>query len=211
MNHSTPGLIVHHQLPEFTQTHVRRVSDAIQPSHPLLSPTPPAFNLPRIRVFSNESALRIRWPNFGVSASTSVLPVNTQDWPPLGWTGWISLHSKGVSRVFSNTTVQKHHFFCAQLSFFLLLFFTMDHVHLHTDDRGWDGWMASLTRRTWVWVNSGSWWWTGKPSVLQSMGSPRVGHDWATELNWLTCIFSCVKFPCWINRQKQMERHPGSQ
>ena len=52
------------------------------------------------------------------------------------------------------------------------------------DDRGWDGWMASPTQWTWVWVNSGSWWWTGKPGVLQSMGSQRVGHDWATELNW---------------------------
>ena len=52
------------------------------------------------------------------------------------------------------------------------------------DDRGWDGWMASPTRWTWVWVNSGSWWWTGKPGVLQFMGSQRVGHNWATELNW---------------------------
>ena len=52
------------------------------------------------------------------------------------------------------------------------------------DDRGWDGWMASLTRWTWVWVNSGSWWWTGWPRVLRFMGSQRVGHDWVTELNW---------------------------
>ena len=52
------------------------------------------------------------------------------------------------------------------------------------DDRGWDGWMASVTRWTWVWVNSGSWWWTGRPGMLWFMGSQRVGHDWATELNW---------------------------
>ena len=52
------------------------------------------------------------------------------------------------------------------------------------DDRGWGGWMASLTRWTWVWVNSGSWWWTGRPGVLWFMGLQRVGHDWATELNW---------------------------
>ena len=52
------------------------------------------------------------------------------------------------------------------------------------DDRGWDGWMASPTQWTWVWVNSGSWWWTGRPGVLQFMGSQRVGQDWATELNW---------------------------
>ena len=52
------------------------------------------------------------------------------------------------------------------------------------DDRGWDGWMASLTWWTWVWVNSGSWWWTRRPGMLRFMGSQRVGHDWATELNW---------------------------
>ena len=51
-------------------------------------------------------------------------------------------------------------------------------------NRGWDGWMASPTRWTWVWVNSGSWWWTGRPSVLRFMGSKRVRHDWVTELNW---------------------------
>ena len=55
------------------------------------------------------------------------------------------------------------------------------------DDRGWDGWMASLTWWTWVWVNSRSWWWTGRPGVLQFMGSQKVGHDWATELNWTSC------------------------
>ena len=53
------------------------------------------------------------------------------------------------------------------------------------DDRGWDGWMALLTQRTWVWVDSGSWWWTGRPGILQFMGSQRVGHNWVTELNEL--------------------------
>ena len=58
------------------------------------------------------------------------------------------------------------------------------------DDRGWDGWMASLTRWTWIWVNSGSWWWTGRPGVLRFMGSQRVRHDWATKLNWnLGCYY----------------------
>ena len=52
------------------------------------------------------------------------------------------------------------------------------------DDRAWDGWMASPTQWTWVWVDSGSWWWTGRPGVLQSLGSQRVGHDWMTDLNW---------------------------
>ena len=56
------------------------------------------------------------------------------------------------------------------------------------DDRGWDGWMASLTGWTWVWVNSGSWWGTGRPGVLWFMGSQRVGHNWATELNWSDMI-----------------------
>ena len=56
------------------------------------------------------------------------------------------------------------------------------------DGRGWDGWMASPTQWTWVWVNSRSWWWTGRPGMLQFMGSQRVGHDWATELNWLTLV-----------------------
>ena len=58
------------------------------------------------------------------------------------------------------------------------------------DDRGWDGWMASPTQWTWFWVNSGSWWWTGRPDVLQSMGLQRVGHNWATELR-LNLIFFC--------------------
>ena len=113
MNHSTPGLPVCHQLPEFTQNHVHWVTGAIQPSHLchplLLLPQMP----PIIRVLSNESTCLMRW---GVSASASVLSMNTQDWSPLGWTGWISLQSKGLSRVFSNTTVQKHQFFGAQLS-----------------------------------------------------------------------------------------------
>ena len=57
------------------------------------------------------------------------------------------------------------------------------------DDRGWDGWMASLTRWTWVWESSRSWWWTGKPGMLQSVGSQRVGHNWVTELNWYRKYF----------------------
>ena len=57
------------------------------------------------------------------------------------------------------------------------------------DDRGWDGWMASLTQWTWVWASPRSWWWTGEPGVLQSMGSQRVRHDWATELNWSIYIY----------------------
>ena len=80
---------------------------------------------PSIRIFSNESALHIRWPKYWSFSFTSVLPMNIQDWFPLGWTGWISLQSKGVSRIFSNTTVQKHQFFGTQLSFFFFLIFKL--------------------------------------------------------------------------------------
>ena len=66
------------------------------------------------------------------------------------------------------------------------------------DDRGWDGWMVSLTQWTWVWVNSGSWWWTGRPGVLWSMGSQTVGHDWATELNSGSGTLLGAVLPCFI-------------
>ena len=106
MSCSTPDLPVHHQLLEFIQTHVHRVGDAIQPSHPcrplLLLPS----ISPSIRVFSNESTLCIRWPNYW---SFSISPSNE-------YSGLISLQSKGLSRVFSNTTVQKYQFFSAELS-----------------------------------------------------------------------------------------------
>ena len=124
MDCSTPGLPVHHQLPESTQTHVHWVGDAIQPSHPLSSPSP-TFNL------SQNQSLQMSWfftsggQSIGVSASASVLPMNIQDWFPLGWTGWISLLLKGLSRVSSNTTVQKHQFFGAQLSL-------LSNSHIHT-------------------------------------------------------------------------------
>ena len=86
-----------------------------QPSHPLSSPSPPAFNLFQHRgLFQWVSSLHPVAKVFGTSAS--VLPKNIQDWFPSGWTGWISLQSKGLSRVFSNTTVQKHQFFRTQFS-----------------------------------------------------------------------------------------------
>ena len=114
---------------EFTQTHFRRVCDAIQPSHHLSSLSPPTFTLSQHQglfqwvsffFFFASSGQSIR-----VSASASVLPMNIQDWFLLGWTGWIFLLSKGLSRVFSNTTVQKHQFFSAQLS-------SQSNSHIHT-------------------------------------------------------------------------------
>ena len=123
MNCSTPGLPVHHQLPEFTQTHVHRVSDAIQPSHPLSSSYPQS--LPASESFPMSQLFASGGQKIGVSASASVIPKNTQDWSLLEWTGWISLQSKGHSKVFSNTTVQKHQFFGAQLS-------SQSTSHIHT-------------------------------------------------------------------------------
>ena len=89
MDHSTPGLPVHHQLLEFTQTHVLWVSNAIQPSHPLSSPSLPALNLSQ----RQSQFFASGGQSIGISVSTSVFPMNTQDWSPLGWTGWISLFS----------------------------------------------------------------------------------------------------------------------
>ena len=102
---------LYHQLLEVAQTHVHQVGDAIQPSHPLL--VLPSI-LPRIRVFSNEPTLHIRWPKYWSFHFSSVLPMNIQGWFPLGWTGLISLLSKGLSRVFANTTVQRYQFFGSQ-------------------------------------------------------------------------------------------------
>jgi len=204
--------------------------------------------------------------SIGLSALASVLSVNTQDWSPLGWTGWISLQSKetlksllqhhsskpsifqhsalfmvqlsdpymtnGKTRAFTRRTfVHKITSLLFNMSRFVIAFlprrkclliswlqspylqwfwnpkenkvshgFHCFPIYLtwsdetrcweglgaegEGDDRGWDGWMASLTWRTWVWVNSRSWWWTGRPGVLWFMGSQRVRHNWATELNW---------------------------
>ena len=117
MNRSTPGLPVHHQLPEFTQTHIHWVSDAIQPSHPLLSPFPTTPNPSQHQsLFQWVNSLEWGGQSTGVSALASFLPKKSQGWSLSEWIGWISLQSKGLSRVFSNTTVQKHQFFSAQLS-----------------------------------------------------------------------------------------------
>ena len=128
MNCSMSGLLVHHKLPDFTQTHVHKVGDAIQPPNPLSSSvilfsswpqSLPSGSFPMSQLFKSGGQ------SIGVSASASVLPMNTQDWSPFGWTGRFSLQSEGLSRVFSNTTVQKHQLFSAQLS-------SQSNFHIHT-------------------------------------------------------------------------------
>ena len=114
LQHAT--LPYHHQLLELTQTHIHWVDDAIQTSHPLLSPSPPAFNL------SQQQSL-FKWVSSSYQEAKLLefqpqhqFPLNIQDWLPLEWIGSISLKSKGLSRIFSNNTVEKHQFFSAQLS-----------------------------------------------------------------------------------------------
>ena len=124
-DHSMPGLPVHYQLSEFIQTHDHRVGDDIQPSHPLLSPSPPAPNPSQHQGLFNESALCMRWPKYW-SFSFSISPSNEH--PGLTsfrMDGWISLEFRGLSKVFSNTTVQKHQFLGTQLS-------SQSNSHIHT-------------------------------------------------------------------------------
>ena len=122
---SKPGLPVHHQLPESTQTHVHWVSDAIQPSHPLLSPSPPPLNLSSIRGFSNESTLHMRWPKYW-SFSFSIIP--SKEIPGLisFRMDWLDLLAvQGTLKSLLNTPVQNHQFFSAQLS-------SQSNSHIHT-------------------------------------------------------------------------------
>ena len=116
MDCSTPGFLVYHQLLELAQTHVHSrwchptISSPVVPFTSCFQSYPASGSFPMSQFFTSGSQ------SIEVSASASVLPMTIQDWFPLGWTGWISLQSKGLSRVFSNTTVQKHQFFGAQLS-----------------------------------------------------------------------------------------------
>ena len=114
MDCSTSGFPVHQQLAELTETHVHwchpTISSSVIPFSSHLQSFPAARSFPMSQSFT--------WGGQNIEASVlaSVLPMNTQDWSPLGWTDWISLQSKGLSRVFSNTTIQKHQFFSTQLS-----------------------------------------------------------------------------------------------
>ena len=125
MDCSTAGLPVHHQLPEFTPARAHWVGDAIQPPHPLSSPSP-AFNLsPASGSFPMSKFFASGGQSIGASGSASVFTMNIQGWFPLGLTDLISLQSKGHSRVFSNTIVQKHQVFGTQLSLW-------HNSHIHT-------------------------------------------------------------------------------
>ena len=136
MHCSTPGLPVLHCLLEFAQTHVHWVGDAIQPSYPLSSPSPPALNLSQHQGFFPMSWLSSSGgQSIGVSASASVLPMNIQGWFPLGLTDLISFLSKGLWRIFSSTTVWKHQFFGTQPSLW-------SNSHMHT----W------LLEKPWLWL-----------------------------------------------------------
>ena len=139
MDCSMPGLPVNHQLPEFTQTHVRWVSDAIQPSHPVIPLLLSTSIFCSIGIFSNESVLYIRWPAFGVSASASVLPMNIQGWFLLGLTGMISLLSKGLSSL-----LQHHSSKASILQCSALFLIQLSHPYMTT------GKTIVLTRQTFV-------------------------------------------------------------
>ena len=121
MNHSTPGLPVHQQLPDFTQTPVHWVSDTIQPSHPLSSPSPRPQSLPASGSFPMSQLFASGDQSIGVSASASVLPMNSQDWFPLEQTGWISLQSNGLLSLLQHhsskaSILRRSAFFTVQLS-----------------------------------------------------------------------------------------------
>ena len=182
MNRSTPGLPVHHQLPEFTQTHVHQGSDAIQPSHPLSSPSPPPPN-------PSQHQSLFQWVN-SLHEVAKVLEY------------WRS--NQSILKEISPGCSLEGMMLKLKLQYFGHLMWSVDLLEKtdagrdwgagEGDARGWDGWMASLTQWTWVWVNSRSWWWTGRPVVLRFMGSQRVGHDWVTELNWTSWILLFPKY-----------------
>ena len=133
MDCNTSGFPVLLYLPEFAQIHVHQVGDAIQPSHPLSSPSP-ALNLTQHQSFPMSQLFTSGGQSIAVSGSASVLSMNIQDWLPLGCTGLISLQSKGLSRVFSNTADQKHQFFGVQLSYSPTLTSIRDHWKNHSLD-----------------------------------------------------------------------------
>ena len=163
MNRSMPGLPVHHQLPEFTQTSI----ESVMPSSHLILCRPLLFLPPippSIRVFSNESTLRMRWPKYW-SFNFSIIPSKEYTFRLSQYLGSNILATWG-----KELTHSKRPWCWERLK-----------ARGTGDNRGWDGWMASLTQWTWIWANSWRWWKTRMPDMLQSMGSQRVRYDWVTE------------------------------
>ena len=138
-----------------------------------------------IKVFSKESWVPKNWCFWTVMLEKTlespldckeiqqVHPKGNQSWMFIGRTDFWSWNSNTLATWCEDLTHWKRPWCWERLK-----------VGGKGDDRGWDGWMASPTQQTWVWVKSGRWWWTGRPGMLQSMGLQRVGHDWETELNW---------------------------
>ena len=182
MDCSTPSFPVFHHLPKLAQTPVHWAGEAIEPSNPLPSTSPPAFNLSQhqglfkwVRLFTSDSQ------SIGASDSASVLLMNIQARFPLGLHGLVSLQSKGLKSFLQRYSSKALILLCSAFFMVQLL-----HPYMTT------GKTTALIRRTFVGkvksllnnTLSGSWWWTGRLGVLRFMGSQRVGHDWATELNW---------------------------
>ena len=171
MNNSKPGLPVHHQLPEFTQTHVHQVGDAIQPSHSLLSLSPLAASgsFPTSQLFA--------WggQSIGVSALASVLPMNTQDWSPLGWTDWLDfLAVQGTLR-----SLLQHHSSKASI-FWCSAFFTVQLSHPY----------MTLATSSFLWFMDLTSQVPKQDSSIHYLNlfSPPNSHNWASFLLWL-CLF----------------------
>ena len=173
MNRSTPGLPVHHQLPESTQTHVYWLGDAIQPSPRLSSPSPSALNLSQHQsLFQWVSSLHQVAKVWSFSFN-SVIPVNHQGWFHLGLTGLISLLSKELSRVFSSTTVWIHQFFGAQPSL----------------------WFSS---HTCTWLLEKPYLWLNGPLLAKSLLFGYVGHSFSSKeqvsFNFMAAVTICSDF-----------------
>ena len=206
MSCSMPGLLVLTIVQSFSKL------ISIQPSHPLspLLLLPSIF--PSIRVFSNESVLCIRQSKYW---SGVPLLSPKESWALKNWCFWTVVLEKTLQSPLDCKEIKpvnpkkkkksvlnihwKDWLLKLKLQYFGHLMWRMDSLEKtlmlgktegrrRRGDRGWDGWMASLTQWTWVWVNSGSWWWTGRPGVRQSMRLQRVRHNWATKLNWTELI-----------------------
>ena len=232
MDCSTPGFPVLHHLPEFAQTHVHWIGDAIQPSHPLLSPFPAALNLSQNKVFSNESAICIRWPkdwsfSFSISSSSEyseLISFRIDRFDLLVVQGTFKSllqHHNSKASILQHWAfpmVQFSHQYVTTGKTIALtirtsvgkvmspLFNTPSRFVIAGKDWRWEEkWKIEDEMVEWI-TNSmdmslgklRSWWWTGRPGVLQSMGSQRVRHDQATELNWTRFVIA------FLPRSKQL-------